>query len=238
MKHLEQHLGGWTRELESERAERPLFFERFAGMVAVPAERASLSPVDRALIGVALVANVANTRWRRFEAYQTLALDAGATREQIRDVLQLVSIMSIHAMTTSVPALMRVLDERGLAPDRTLDDHRRSLKRDFEQRRGYWHETWDDVLVLDPEMFAAYTAFSTSVAEEGSLDIRLRELIYVAIDSVPTHLYVPGVEIHARNALDAGATPYQIVEAIEIAALLGADPYLTAVQEARLASTP
>lgn len=238
MKHLEQHVGGWTSELESERAERPLFFERLAAMIAVPAERASLSPVDRALIGVALVANVANTRWCRFEAHQRLALDAGATREQIRDVLQLVSIMSIHAMTTSVPALMRVLGERGLAPDRTLDDRQRSLKRDFERRRGYWHETWDDVLVLDPDMFAAYTAFSTSVAEEGSLDVRLRELIYIAIDSVPTHLYVPGVEIHARNALDAGATPYQIVEAIEIAALLGADPYLTAVQEARLASKP
>lgn len=236
MKHLEQHLGGWTHDLESERAERPLFFERLAAMVSVPAERASLSPVDRALIGVALVANVANTKWRRFEAHQALALDAGATREQIRDVLQLVSIMSIHAMTTSVPALMRVLEERGLAPDRRLDDRQRSLKADFERRRGYWHETWDDVLVLDPDMFAAYTAFSTSAAEEGSLDIRLRELIYIAIDSVPTHLYVPGVEIHARNALDAGATAEQILEAIEVAALLGADPYITAVQDSRLAA--
>lgn len=236
MKQLESHVGGWTSDLESEREQRPLFFDRFAAMVAVPAERRSLSPVDRALIGVALVGNVANTKWSRFEAQQTVALDAGATREQIRDVLQLVSIMSIHAMTTSVPALMRVLVERGLAPGRSLDDRQRSLKEDFERRRGYWHETWDDVLVLDPEMFAAYTEFSTSAAEEGSLGTRLRELIYIAIDSVPTHLYVPGVEIHARNALDAGATADQILEVIEIAALLGADPYITAVQESRLSA--
>jgi len=230
VKHLEQHLGGWTRDLESERKERPLFFERLAAMVAVPAERGSLTPVDRALIGVALTANVANTTWSRFEAHRNLALDAGATRTQIRDVLQLVSIMSIHALTTSVPALMRVLEERGIAPARDLDERRQRLKEDFERRRGYWHETWDDVLTLDPEMFSAYTAFSTSAADEGSLDMRLRELIYIAIDSVPTHLYVPGVEIHARNALDAGATAEQILEAIEIAALLGADPYVTAVQ--------
>ena len=73
-------------------------------------------------------------------------------------------------------------------------------------------------------------------AEEGSLGVRMRELIYVAIDSVPTHLYVPGVEIHARNALDAGASAEQILTAIEIAALLGADPYFNAVEAGRLTS--
>jgi alkylhydroperoxidase/carboxymuconolactone decarboxylase family protein YurZ len=234
MRLLESHLGGWTPALEDECAQRPKFFERFEAMVAVPAGRAALPQTDRALIGLALVGNVANTKWARFEAHRTLALKAGATMEQVRDVLQLVSIMSIHAMTASVPALVRVLSERGMAPSRDLDDRRRRLKEDFERRRGYWHDTWDDVLLMAPDMFEAYTAFSTSVAEEGNLDIRLRELIYVAIDSVPTHLYVPGVEIHARNALDAGASPEQILTAIEIAALLGADPYFDAVQANRL----
>ncbi|MDV3125792.1 carboxymuconolactone decarboxylase family protein [Mycobacterium sp. 21AC1] len=230
---LAGHVGGWTAELEDERSARPLFFERFAAMVAVPAERGALSPAERALIGVGVLGNVANTNWPRLDAHAQLALRVGASWDQVRDVLQLVSIMSIHAMTAGVPALVRVLEERGIAPVRELDERRRELKEDFMRRRGYWHQTWDDVLMMDPDMFEAYTAFSTAAADEGSLDTRLRELIYIAIDCVPTHLYVPGVEIHSRKALDAGATPEQILTAIEIAALLGADPYLEAVKGAQ-----
>ncbi|MGV9797123.1 carboxymuconolactone decarboxylase family protein [Mycobacterium sp. NPDC003449] len=225
---LAGHIGGWSEQLACDRSDRPLFFQRLAAMVAVPAERGALSAAERALIGVGVVGNVANTNWARLDAYARLALQVGAGQDQVRDVLQLVSIMSIHAMTAGVPALVRVMSERGIAPPRELDDRRRRLKAEFEQRRGYWHETWDDVLVLDPDMFEAYTAFSTSAVEEGSLDTRLRELIYIAIDCVPTHLYVPGVEIHSRKALDAGATPEQILTAIEIASLLGADPYIEA----------
>jgi alkylhydroperoxidase/carboxymuconolactone decarboxylase family protein YurZ len=47
-------------------------------------------------------------------------------------------------------------------------------------------------------------------------------------------MYAPGVEIHARKALDAGATPQQIVTAIEIAALVGADPYIEAARNSAL----
>lgn len=234
MNHLADHIGGWTDDLTAQRGARPLFFERLAAMVSVPADRDVLSAVERALIGVAVVGNVANTNWTRLDAHVRQAMHAGATSDQVRDVLQLVSIMSIHAMTSGLPALMRVLRQRGLAPDANLDAHRQGLKAEFERRRGYWHDSWNDVLTLDPEMFEAYTAFSAAAADEGTLDAKLRELIYIAIDCVPTHMYAPGVEIHARKALDAGATPEQIVTAIEIAALVGADPYIEATRRSSL----
>ncbi|MFD8364935.1 carboxymuconolactone decarboxylase family protein [Streptomyces hygroscopicus] len=227
---LGSYLGTWNDAVAAEHEDSPEFFRRFAAMADVPRRRAALSPVDQALIGVAVVANTANTNWPRFDAYVRTALERGATRGQVRDVLQLVSIMSIHAMTVGVPALRRVLEERGHAVGHEPDERRARLRAEFERRRGYWHETWDDMLALDPEMFEAYTHFSTVVAEHGSLDTRLRELIYIAIDCVVTHLYVPGVEIHARNALDAGATPDQILGAMEIAVLTGADPYFEAIQ--------
>lgn len=34
------------------------------------------------------------------------------------------------------------------------------MKQDFEKNRGYWHDTWDQVLDLDPDFFEAYTQFS------------------------------------------------------------------------------
>ncbi|EID76198.1 MULTISPECIES: carboxymuconolactone decarboxylase family protein [Rhodococcus] len=50
-------------------------------------------------------------------------------------------------------------------------------------------------------------------------------MIYIAISCLVTHLYVPGVQIHTRAALDAGASVEEILSAIEIATFTGADPY-------------
>lgn len=228
--HLIRHLGGWDRRLAAEYRDSPVFFDRFLAMLKVPGGRGALPPVDQALIGVAVVGNVAYSNWPRLEAYVTAALELGATREQVRDVLRTVSIMSIHAGTVGIPALATVLRERGIEPPAATDPRRVQLRAEFERRREYWHETWDDMLSLDPDLFEAYTDFSMTAAEHGALDAKLRELIYIAIDCVITHLYVPGVEIHARRALDLGATPDEIVTAIEIAALTGSDLYFEAIQ--------
>ena len=53
------------------------------------------------------------------------------------------------------------------------------------------------------------------------LDAKTRELIYCAIDSATTHLYAPGLKLHIRNAMEHGATPEEIVEVFELAALMG-----------------
>lgn len=215
--------------LAEARTEAPEFFDRFQAMADVPDRRGALTEAERALIGIAVVGNTANRDWPRLGAQIDRALRAGARPEQVRDVLRLVGIMGIHAMTVGVSALARVLTERGI-PQPEEDATRRSLREEFVRRRGYWHESWDDMLALDPEMFEAYTDFSTVVADFGGLDERLRELVYIAIDCVITHLYVPGIEIHTRNALDAGATPEQVLTAMEIAALTGVDPYFEAVE--------
>jgi alkylhydroperoxidase/carboxymuconolactone decarboxylase family protein YurZ len=49
----------------------------------------------------------------------------------------------------------------------------------------------------------------------------MKELVYCAFDAASTHLYVPGLKLHMKNALGYGATPQQILEVLEIATLLG-----------------
>jgi alkylhydroperoxidase/carboxymuconolactone decarboxylase family protein YurZ len=49
----------------------------------------------------------------------------------------------------------------------------------------------------------------------------MKELVYCAFDTAATHLYVPGLKLHIKNALGYGATPHQIMEVMEIATLLG-----------------
>ncbi len=54
----------------------------------------------------------------------------------------------------------------------------------------------------------------------GHLDLKVKELIYVAIDVATTHLYTDGARFHIRNALAFGATSEELLEVIEIATVL------------------
>jgi len=49
---------------------------------------------------------------------------------------------------------------------------------------------------------------------------QMKELVYCAFDAASTHLYVPGLKLHMKNALGYGATPQEILEVLEIATLL------------------
>ncbi|CAK7234990.1 hypothetical protein SCUCBS95973_009118 [Sporothrix curviconia] len=55
---------------------------------------------------------------------------------------------------------------------------------------------------------------------KGALSPKMKELVYCAFDTAATHLYVPGLKLHMKNALGYGATPQEILEVMEIATLL------------------
>jgi alkylhydroperoxidase/carboxymuconolactone decarboxylase family protein YurZ len=124
-------------------------------------------------------------------------------------------------MNIGVPLLVEVLEERGRTEPAPLDDRQEQLKAEFTRVRGYWHDFWNEMLELDPEMFAAYTEFSTVPWRTGTLSPAEKELIYISYDIAATHLYVPGTKLHIRNALNHGATVGQILEVMEISSVLG-----------------
>lgn len=96
-----------------------------------------------------------------------------------------------------------------------------ALKREFISRRGYWNRVWDQLLTEDPSFFAAYSGFSSIPIDSAALDIKTQELIFIAIDASTTHLYEPGIRIHMRNALAAGATKREILEVLELVSVIG-----------------
>lgn len=70
---------------------------------------------------------------------------------------------------------------------------------------------------LAPERHARLMKFYAASQSPGLLSPKLRHLLWIAVDAVPTHIYPPGIELHARLALDHGATVAEVVEALEIA---------------------
>lgn len=102
------------------------------------------------------------------------------------------------------------------------DDRQAQLRARFIEKRGYWSPRWDILLPLDTNFFEAYTEFSgLDWRKQKGLDQKTREFLYVAIDASTTHLYDTGTRVHMQNAIRLGASQREILEILEMAALMG-----------------
>ena len=102
-----------------------------------------------------------------------------------------------------------------------LTDEQQQVKDEFIAVRGTWSEAWQDVLELDPAFLRAYLHFSAVPWQKNHLEPKVKEFIYIAVDSAATHLYEPGIRQHIRAALDLGATGAEIMEVLELTSTLG-----------------
>ncbi len=204
----------------------PAFFEAFAELAAVPRRATALEPKVKELVCLAVNAAATHMYEPGIREHARRAVELGASKEELLEVLQLTSTLGIHASTVGVPLLLEALGDREVPP---LDERRAALKADFEAKRGYWHEFWDGLLELDPDFFEAYVEFSSYPWTNGVLEPKIKELIYTAFDASATHMYVPGLRQHIENALAYGATPAEVMEVFELASTIGIHGYLVAL---------
>lgn len=87
--------------------------------------------------------------------------------------------------------------------------------------KGDWNPLWEQFRELDPDFLEAYLAFRSVPQNNGPLEQKVKELILIAINAATTHLYGPGVRRHIQNALAAGATKEEILEAIQLTTVMG-----------------
>ncbi len=92
---------------------------------------------------------------------------------------------------------------------------------DAQRASGDWNPLWDTLREWDAEFLEGYLAFRSVPHRRGTLPAKVRELIMIAINASTTHLYAAGVRRHIRNALRAGATPQEIMEAVQLTTILG-----------------
>lgn len=106
-----------------------------------------------------------------------------------------------------------------------MAEDRERLRREVEERRGYWHPFHEGLLALSPQYLSAYLAFQDAPARTGALEPKVREFCYIAADGAVSHLYGPGLARHIGLALDAGATPAEVMEVIELTLLTAQAPH-------------
>lgn len=214
--------GYWADHWETILELDPEFMRSYLNFSSVPWKKNHLDDKTKEFMYLAVDAAATHLFLPGVRQHIAAALRHGATVQEIMEVLELTSTLGIHAMNIGVPILVEVLVEKGLRTGPAeLTAYQEEVKADFTKTRGYWHSFWDEMLELDPELFAAYTEFSSVPWRSGTLSPKIREFVYIAFDTAATHLYVKGLKLHIENAVGYGATPQEILEVMEIASVLG-----------------
>jgi alkylhydroperoxidase/carboxymuconolactone decarboxylase family protein YurZ len=95
------------------------------------------------------------------------------------------------------------------------------LKAEVVAARRYWAPFHEGLLTRDPAFLEAYLGFLHGPWHRGALAPKVREFIYIAADLSCAHLYASGAKRHMEFAIEAGATPAEVLAVIEMTAALG-----------------
>jgi alkylhydroperoxidase/carboxymuconolactone decarboxylase family protein YurZ len=156
-----------------------------------------------------------------------LALDAGATGEQVQEMLVLISGIGIHGLIATSGI---VADELGRRGDPAVVDELDA------QRSERWKEVldgegreariaaiapdfWPNLVRLSPEQTVrAVMDFRAAPWSGTALTMLQREYIGISVDSMPSHRFLPTLRMHAQRARELGAGQAAVRQVLAIAA--------------------
>ena len=99
--------GYWAPFLESILLLSPEFFEAYLKLSSVPWEKGTLAPKIKEFIYVAIDAATTHLYEPGLRQHIRNAIEYGATKEELMEVLELTTAIGVHTMTDSVPILLK-----------------------------------------------------------------------------------------------------------------------------------
>lgn len=99
----------------------------------------------------------------------------------------------------------------------------REVKERWTTERGFRHDGLDEVTQANPAFWNSYITFSSTPRKNGHLSDKDRELLYVAYNALPSHLFESGLTLksHVRNALRLGNSVEEVSEVLQHASMVG-----------------
>ena len=210
----------------------PPLAAEFATMARAVGTANALSPKDQALIQVAINSTVVHLNAEMVRAYIAAAIREGATAGEIREVLELTSVLGIHG---TIPGVLIMADEEGgleaikanAAPERKA--RAAAAHAAFEAKRGFLTPAWQANTYFVPDLVAAYAGFSGVPWSTSYLSAKMKELVYIAIDLLPQHVHLEGTRVHMKKARANGASEAEIVSVVMMIALMGVQTHMLAL---------
>lgn len=212
----------WNHTWATILALNPDIMSAYSTMSSVPHKKGNLNPKVKELIYVAIDNAITHYYTPGMMSHLKHGmLDLGVTKEELMEVFAITSTIGTATYTTGVPILKSILLQKGIDIDgQELTELQMELKERWITERGFWSDAMDSILRLDPEMLEAYMDY-ISASEQGALDSKTRELVYIAVNASPTALNTDGMALHIEKALNLGVTADEIIEVFELVACLG-----------------
>lgn len=107
---FERERGYWSPLWDNVLRLDPDFFESYLNFSAVPWRNGELDPKTKELIYIAIDASTTHLYEPGLRLHIRNAIGYGATRAEVMEVLELVSVLGIHACTMGVPVLVEEFD--------------------------------------------------------------------------------------------------------------------------------
>lgn len=201
----------------------PGWTKTYMQMAMNPWTSGVLSVKEVELIAVGLCASVTNMDATALRLHIRAALHAGATREQILEVLKMAAILALHSMSLGAPILIEEAQNAGIKLDSHAKDKGPTPAVDKMKEIGQWNKAWDPFFQLDPAWTDQFIAAGEGFYTGGVLTPRFVELISLAFDASITHMYAPGTQRHIKAALALGASVDQVMDVLKLCVAQGAN---------------
>ena len=179
------------------------------------------------LISVALHSACTNLDETGTRRHIRAALDAGATRDELLLVLKCGVGLAVHSCSLGAPILLEEMKAAGVKvsggpkPETPACDAMRAI--------GQWNTAWDPFYELSPAWTDQFFAMAASIYKSGLVTPRFMELMSIAVDASVTHMYAPGIQRRIEGALQAGATPEEIMTVLQLCVSMGVQACAKAV---------
>lgn len=182
----------------------------------------------RELIAFAVRMSVTTLDSASARVHAQCALDSGATKAQLHELLFLISGLGVHTLFEGTRLVNRLVAPSAGARTHDLlplDEQRQQLWDKWVGKATYWESFEREVpgflielLHATPEGFDAFFRYCAVPWTSKTISPRLKELVSMAVDATPTHCFLPGMRLHLRNAVALGAGRDAVLRTLEIAA--------------------
>jgi len=216
--------GFWVDEYDEMAILCPEFLERLVATGSIVKKSSTLSPKLHHLVAVALDASVTHLFDEGTRLHMRAAFELGATKEEMVEVIQILSFLGLQSQLVALPIVIDLLDENDVTRKqamRTHDTEDENLKERFIKNTGAWSVAHDMLLGVSKDYFPTYLDQLDVPYQGSALDPRERALVLFAANVSITHLTCRGIRESAEAALASGCSGEDLIHVLRLASSLG-----------------
>ena len=187
-------------------------------------EGEGLTEQDRAFVTLGLAASLPCLNKADIEQAIADAFRLGASIGQVQEIVSLVSGLGVHSLMASAATIVQQAKLAGRDVDDAFTPDQQAV---WDARVGndpFWLSMEAELpgflrsmLLLSTDQFEAFFDYCSIPWKSGMVRARVKELVALATDAMPTHIFMPGLRLHLKNAVALGIGRQAIREAIALA---------------------